>query len=225
MIDSAKSKQEIEGFISFENLKKWIEDKKIQLTSQEIEIMAAIMWSEKNDFQYLNYTNLTKKQEPKYDEQFDFEEEKEGKRLVSHSVPQEPAESKDENVAALNEDQMLEIAQKCFGIIAEKMQNAKITIRGLFEGMIAKQILEGQEQEIIISSDFVNGLQKLGIEEFQELDYACLLKILSINEEENSVRVADLVQILEDYGVHEEIKQGSEPNGEEKQLSIWIIIS
>lgn len=105
--------------------------------------------------------------------------------------------------AGMNEDQMIEVAQRCFYTIAEQMAQKKLSVFSLYEDVIFKKKIDGEEVELISPLDFLNGLRKLGIDDLQTLDYTCLIKVLAINETEKHIRVSDLVQILEDYGITE----------------------
>jgi len=103
----------------------------------------------------------------------------------------------------VNEEQMIEIAQRCFYAIAEQMAQKKMTVYSLYQDVVYKKKINGEDVELISPLDFLNGLRKLGIDDLQTLDYTCLVKVLAINDEEKHIRVNDLVQILEDYGITE----------------------
>ena len=157
--------------------------------------------------------------EDNYEENFEKEEEPRKVEAKEEEVPiapieaeapvSEPVEKKegedeyDEDFADINEDQMLEIAQKCFFVIADTMLQKKTTAKKLYTEAIQKQKLNGEEVEVISAEDFIKGVQMLGIEEFKAIEYACLIKVLAANEEEKYVKLSDLILILEDYGVRD----------------------
>jgi hypothetical protein len=105
---------------------------------------------------------------------------------------------------AVSEDEMIEIAQRCFFSIAEQMAKKQQTIHSVFQDVIFKKTIEGEEVELVTPLDFLSGLRQLGIEDLQTVNYTCLIKVLAVNEEEKHIRINDLVQILEDYGIVEQ---------------------
>ena len=76
--------------------------------------------------------------------------------------------------------------------------------------------IEGQDVEVIGTEDFINGLTKLGLKDLQTIEYACLVKLLSLNDEETLLRINDLEQILKDYGITDE---NTENPKEKKKLN------
>ena len=109
----------------------------------------------------------------------------------------------DTEYQSIDEDQMILIAQKCFYDIAQKLIDKKLNVYSLYKGKILKRTVDGEEVELLAQLDFINGIQELELEDLQPLQYACLIQVLAINDEEKYVRVSDLIQILEDYGVVE----------------------
>lgn len=118
------------------------------------------------------------------------------------SESQKNAKSQSEYVD-LTEDQMIEIAQSCFQAIAEGMHTKGQTLRGMFGSKITKVRIENEDTEVLATDDFLNGITNLGIEGLEAVEQACLVKVLSVNDEEKLIKVTDLVQILEDYGIKE----------------------
>lgn len=55
------------------------------------------------------------------------------------------------------------------------------------------------------------------MEDFEPLEYACLIKVLAINDEGKVIRIADLELILKDYGIEE--GEESSSGTEEKKPS------
>jgi len=115
----------------------------------------------------------------------------------------------DTEFQTIDEEQMILIAQKCFYEIAQKLISKKLTIQDLYKGKIFTKQIEDEKVELLTQTDFINGIQELDIEDMQPLQYACLIQVLAINDEDKHVRVTDLIQILVDYGVEhkEESKQ------------------
>lgn len=134
------------------------------------------------------------------------EEEKEkkptpGEPGTEHTQKEEKSAAGETEYQSIDEDQMILIAQKCFFEIAEKLKKRKQTVHSLYKGKLIRTHIDKEDVELLTQLDFINGLQELELEDMQPLQYACLIQVLAINDEEKHIRVSDLVQILEDYGV------------------------
>lgn len=125
----------------------------------------------------------------------------------------------EENIETIDEPHMIEIAQKCFFTIAEKMTEKKMTVYSLYSNNIFKKTIDGEEMELLTPMDFLNGLRVLGIEDMGSLESGCLIKVLSINEHDKLIRVNDLVQIIEDYGIINEESDDEHPEGAGQALN------
>jgi len=113
----------------------------------------------------------------------DFEEEKAEDPLKTESqesakeeskkepTPQQPGgeENLDEEI---DDEQMISIAENCLIRIAEELLNKNITIRQLFKGEILEEEIEGEKIELLFPTSFLDGIQKLGITNFSDLENA-----------------------------------------------------
>ncbi len=129
------------------------------------------------------------------------EEKKESAEAEGADYQEKPGDKAE--YVDINEDQMIEIAQNCFRAIAEQMLERKLTIRTLYGSSIYKEQVNGDATELLSSEDFLQGLKQLGMEDLEEVEQQCLVKVLAISDDDRAIRVGDLLQILEDYGVHE----------------------
>jgi len=102
----------------------------------------------------------------------------------------------------MDEEKMIEIAQKCFTKIAEKVKSKKLTLEKIYGEKIFTQEIEGEEATLLSPEDFIEGLRKIDITDLETIEYACLIKVLAVNDEEKLIKFDDLVQILFDYGVN-----------------------
>jgi len=105
----------------------------------------------------------------------------------------------------IDEEQMIEVAQNAFNSITEKMLQNGLSIRGLFGSFIHKEQNQetNEEIEVISSEDFVNQIRSLDIAELEDLQYACLIKVLSVNDDQKYIKFDELIQILSESGVPE----------------------
>ena len=114
-----------------------------------------------------------------------------------------------EKIEGLSEEELLEIGQKCFETIAQTFLDNKMTITRFFEpNKIQTKQINGIKYKVVKFKDFVNGLKKLKVKEFSELELECIMKIIGLNEDLNYLKLSDLAKILEDYNIQES-KMGS----------------
>lgn len=141
-------------------------------------------------------------------------------------APPKKVQEEQQECANLNDDEMIEVAQGSFYKIACLLAKAKTTIPKLYENVIVKKVIEGEEQDVITSEDFINGIKSLGKEEFQSIEYVCLIKVLAISEEDKIIRVADLLQIISDYKMTGEEAGSEKPKtkGNERNLLNFEIL-
>eukprot|EP01022_Parablepharisma_sp_SALTPOND_P008811 TRINITY_DN136_c0_g4_i1.p3 TRINITY_DN136_c0_g4~~TRINITY_DN136_c0_g4_i1.p3 ORF type:complete len:761 (-),score=136.43 TRINITY_DN136_c0_g4_i1:30204-32486(-) len=215
-----KVKENIVSSESIENIKESIKENLIAESAEELK-------KEKN-----KPPTEEVKVEPSdnYEEKFDAEDELAyglESAMKDEPAPNEPKtdeKSKERNLESapnevandeevdIDEDQMIEIAQNAFNAIADQMLQKKLTIRELFSDTIQAQRISAEDVEVISSEDFVKGIRSLGITEIEGIHYACLIKVLSINEDQRFVKLGDLVQVLNDFGVPEAEAQAAESN-------------
>lgn len=80
-------------------------------------------------------------------------------------------DSQDED-AEIDDEQMITIAENCLIRIAEELLSKDMTVRQLFEGEILAEEIEGQKIELLFPTSFLDGIQKLGITDFSDLENA-----------------------------------------------------
>ena len=98
---------------------------------------------------------------------------------------------------------MIDIGQNTFNLIAVKMLEKNLSIRELFENMIHTETIGKENLEVITFDNFVKGIQSLEAPDIKEIQYSCLLKILAVNDDQNLIRLSDLIQILADFSIPE----------------------
>ena len=195
------------GFIELDGIEQMASTLDLNLTKQEIDYCALILYKESKNIGRLPYNHLfnvfkdmegggeTDRKKEENEEKNEECEEKKEEKNEEYEEKFDP----DEKCVDINEDEMIEIAQKCFNKIAEKLVANKLSIQDLFKDVISEVKVEDEVIKVIKSEDFLNGIKKLEIQDFNEIDQACLQKVLASNEDEGFIRVADLNQILEEY--------------------------
>lgn len=81
--------------------------------------------------------------------------------------------------------------------ISHKLKEQDVTIHQLFGDNIISEEIEGQNIELLAPIHFLEGLKKLGINDFSELDVACLVNLLTRQELDDLILVNEL-DILRD---------------------------
>jgi len=98
---------------------------------------------------------------------------------------------------------MIDIAENCLIKVAEALLQHNISVKVLFQDEIVKEEIEGQEFELLLPLSFLEGLKALELNEFSELDVACLMNILAKPQLDNAILVDELVAIMENFGIVE----------------------
>ena len=209
-----KTKGEI-GIDSFEEI----------LTSLEISLEPAVkslcvylMYNETKDVSKLKYGSLIEllqacteyieedKKESDNDYQDNFEPDESNSKEISKITKDSNLDDKKNSIGKngqeeveLNEEQLIEIAQSCFQAIAQYMKEHGLTAKKLFENRISQKSIEGESTDVITIEAFLEKIREMEIESMSEIHQACLIKILSVGDNENLIKINDLIQILEDY--------------------------
>lgn len=104
---------------------------------------------------------------------------------------------------------MLDIAEKCFMRIAEALIAKKSSVRESFKKHIVRQMAsagDGQpaeELELLSPIGFLEGVKALGISDLEEIDVACLMRILTKPDLDNSILLQELIIIMENFNIND----------------------
>jgi len=128
--------------------------------------------------------------------QEDFEQHQSESKKDSEDEMNDEADQKE---IELDEKQFIEIAQASFLVIAQYLKDNNHTINSYFGNSITQETIEGKLINVIPTGVFLEKVQGMGIEGFNELHQACITKVLHIPENKDLINIEDLSQILEDY--------------------------
>ena len=103
----------------------------------------------------------------------------------------------------IDEEQMLDVAERCFVKIADAIMVKQLTVRQAFQPYILKETLEEQTIELLSPIGFLEGLKELGLTELEEVEVACLMRVLTKPELENAILLKELAVIMENFGIGE----------------------
>ncbi len=99
---------------------------------------------------------------------------------------------------------MLDIAEKCFVRIAQELVKKSVTVRQAFTNFIISEEIEGQSIELLSPIGFLEGIKELGITDLEEIEVACLMRVLAKPNLENAILLQELMVIMENFGIYEE---------------------
>jgi hypothetical protein len=86
-----------------------------------------------------------------------------------------------------------------------------LTVREAFGKHILRGTSQetGEEMELIQPLGFLEGVQALGISDLEELDVACLMRILTKPDLDNTILLQELIIIMENFGIQETPEGGA----------------
>ena len=108
----------------------------------------------------------------------------------------------------LDEEQMLDVAEACFIRMAELMLQRGRTVRGIFTKYSVPEIFPDRTVlELLNPISFLEGVREAGLEDLQEMEAACLMRVLSKAELDNAIILNELVLIMENFGVLDQMDE------------------
>ena len=112
---------------------------------------------------------------------------------------------------------MLDIAERCFMRIAEAILEAGVTVRQAFSPFIIREEFEGETLELLSPIGFLEGVKELGVTDLEEVEVACLMRVLTKADLENAILLRELIVIMDNFGSQDDGAQDDDdeekPNG------------
>jgi hypothetical protein len=99
---------------------------------------------------------------------------------------------------------MLDIAEKCFVRIAEAILETGISVRMAFQPFIIREEFEGEALELLSPIGFLEGVKELGVTDLEEVEVACLMRVLTKADLENAILLRELIVIMENFGIQDD---------------------
>ena len=101
---------------------------------------------------------------------------------------------------------MLDIAEACFIRMAELMVQRGRTVRGIFTKYSVPEMFPDRTVlELLNPINFLEGVREAGLDDLQEMEAACLMRVLSKPELDNAIILNELVLIMENFGVMDQL--------------------
>lgn len=104
----------------------------------------------------------------------------------------------------IDEEEMLDIAERCFVKIAESILEAGVSVRQAFSPFIIREDFEGEALELLSPIGFLEGVKELGITDLEEVEVACLMRVLTKADLENAILLRELIVIMENFGIKDD---------------------
>lgn len=105
----------------------------------------------------------------------------------------------------VSEEEMLDIAEGLLRQLAEKLLQNEWSVRDVFDHpQLVHVIPEYDKDENVVAisaQNFLGRMYQIGFQEITQLQVACMMRVLGKFELENAILFADLVALLENYGV------------------------
>lgn len=99
---------------------------------------------------------------------------------------------------------MLDVAEKCFVRIAQAIINRGQSVRQAFNQYIIKEEIENTSLELLSPIGFLEGIKDLGIIDLEEVEVACLMRVLTKPNLENAILLKELIVIMENFGIFDD---------------------
>jgi hypothetical protein len=104
----------------------------------------------------------------------------------------------------IDEEEMLDIAEKCFVRIAEAILENGVSVRHAFSPFIIREEFEGEALELLSPIGFLEGVKELGVTDLEEVEVACLMRVLTKADLENAILLRELIVIMENFGIQDD---------------------
>ena len=106
----------------------------------------------------------------------------------------------------LDDEHMLDVAEAIFLKMADLMTEKGRTVRGIFTKYSIPEIFPDRTVlELLSPSSFLEGLKETGIDDLQEFEVACLMRVLAKPELDNAVILNEFIMIMENFGIMDQL--------------------
>lgn len=129
----------------------------------------------------------------------------------------------------IDEEEMLDIAERCFVRIANAIMAADISVRRAFSPFIIREEFEGDVLELLSPIGFLEGVKEIGVTDLEEVEVACLMRVLTKSDLENAILLRELIVIMENFGIKDDeatlTEEESKPGKKRKQQALGLDLS
>lgn len=93
----------------------------------------------------------------------------------------------------VNEDEMIDVAERIFIRVAEEIIQQGTTVRQVFERNIFGAEIDGEQYELLTPMGLLEGIKELGVDDLSEIEENYLLKVLSKPELDGAILMQELL--------------------------------
>jgi hypothetical protein len=113
--------------------------------------------------------------------------------------------------SSVDDERMLDVAEGCFIRLSELLLDQGRTVRGIFTKFSQPEVFpDNTVLELLSPMSFLAGVREAGFIDLQEVEAACLMRVLSKPELENHIILNELVLIMENFGVTDNLEEDEE---------------
>mmetsp|Transcript_31960 Transcript_31960/g.31229 ORF Transcript_31960/g.31229 Transcript_31960/m.31229 type:complete len:201 (+) Transcript_31960:302-904(+) len=144
-----------------------------------------------------NKEKFEKEESENYEDEFEQlvsheGEEEDQKKMETMQVKDEKEEGEEDDDDYIDEEEMLDVAEKCFYRIAQEIINRNYNTKKAFGKHIVIEEIEGMNLELLSPVGFLEGIKDLGIVDLEEVEVACLMRVLTKPNLENAILLKEL---------------------------------
>ena len=77
-------------------------------------------------------------------------------------------------------------------------------MRQAFQPYIIKEQIEGMDLELLSPIGFLEGIKELDVVDLEEIEVACLMRVLTKPNLENAILLNELIVIMENFGIYDD---------------------
>ena len=122
-----------------------------------------------------------------------------------------------------DDEHMLDVAEAIFVKLADLLVEKGRTTRGVFTKFAEPEMFPDRSiLELLSPRAFLQGIKEVGIEDLQEFEVACLMRVLAKPELDSAVILNEFIMIMENFGVpdQEEDSEDYIPDTEQSERSV-----
>ena len=107
----------------------------------------------------------------------------------------------------------MDVAEKCFMRVAEALLEHSLSVREAFKQYVMAEEIENTEEEqsevieLLSPVGFLEGIKDMGVTDLEEVEVACLMRVLTKPELENAILLKELILIMENFGIQDDNMQ------------------
>ena len=124
---------------------------------------------------------------------------------TENTVTERQVQNEGEDDDYIDDEEMIKIAESWLIRISDELKNKNLDIKQLFEENIMVENIGDQSIELLAPIHFIEGLKKLGIQDFTELEIAWLVNLLTRPELDDLILLEELNILRDNSKIRESV--------------------